>query len=74
MTLFSDLAQSQQSQQQAQQPHRRGAAMIRAALLAVMLTGCAGVPPIGCKLPRPPEILLTVPPPLPPVPADLVPR
>jgi hypothetical protein len=48
--------------------------MIRAALLAVMLTGCATVMPVDCKLPAPPEILLTVPPPLPPVPADLVRR
>ncbi len=49
--------------------------MIRAALLAVMLTGCASVPPIGCAtIPAPPINLLMVPPPLPPVPADLAPQ
>jgi len=49
--------------------------MIRAALLAALLAGCASVPPIGCaRLPAPPINLLMVPPPLPPIPADLVPR
>jgi len=49
--------------------------MIRAALLAALLAGCASVPPIGCtRLPAPPANLLMVPAPLPPVPADLVPR
>ena len=46
--------------------------MMRAAILAALLAGCASVPPIGCmKVPPPPINLLAVPAPLPPVPADL---
>jgi len=45
--------------------------MIRAAILALMLTGCATPLPVDCRMPEPPAGLLTVPMPLPPVPADL---
>jgi len=44
--------------------------MIRVYLAALLLTGCAAVP-VDCKLPEPPAGLLTIPSPLPPVPADL---
>jgi hypothetical protein len=55
----------------------RGAAVIQlivlivAAVFVVLLTGCAATVPIDCRLPEPPAGLLTIPEPLPPVPADL---
>jgi hypothetical protein len=39
-------------------------------LLCALLAGCA-TPPVDCRIPAPPASLLVVPPPLPPVPADL---
>ena len=41
------------------------------AVFVVLLTGCAATVPIDCRLPEPPAGLLTIPEPLPPVPADL---
>lgn len=43
---------------------------MRYLLLAVLLSGCVTVP-CNCRIPAPPAALLEVPPPLPPVPADL---
>lgn len=48
--------------------------MIRVALLAVMLAGCAAAPVCNCKLPAPPEILMIVPKPLPPIMQDMAPK
>lgn len=48
--------------------------MIRAALLAVMLAGCASAPMCNCKLPAPPDSLLVVPKPLPPIFIDIPPE
>lgn len=46
--------------------------MIRAALFALLLTGCVTTPvAVECRVDPPPASLLTVPPPLPPVPADM---
>jgi hypothetical protein len=44
--------------------------MIRILLLCALLAGCATTP-VDCRIPAPPAALLAVPPPLPPVPADL---
>jgi len=44
---------------------------MRFGLLALLLTGCATAVPVDCRLPLPPDSLLTIPAPLPPVPADL---
>ena len=48
--------------------------MIRAALLAALLTGCAAAPVCNCKLPAPPDSLLVVPKPLPPIALDIPPE
>ena len=40
-------------------------------LLALLAAGCATPIAVDCRLPEPPAALMTVPPPLPPVPADL---
>jgi hypothetical protein len=44
--------------------------MTRILLLCALLAGCVTTP-VDCRVPAPPASLLTVPPPLPPVPADL---
>ena len=44
---------------------------MRIALIALLLTGCASTVAVDCRLPEPPVGLLTIPEPLPPVPADL---
>jgi hypothetical protein len=42
------------------------------ALAAALLAGCITTPvAVDCRLPEPPAVLLAVPPPLPPIPADL---
>ena len=41
-------------------------------LAAALLAGCITTPvAVDCQLPQPPAALLAVPPPLPPIPADL---
>jgi hypothetical protein len=47
--------------------------MTRILILCALLAGCATTTPVDCRIPAPPDALLAVPPPLPPVPADLVP-
>jgi hypothetical protein len=44
--------------------------MTRILILCALLAGCATTP-VDCRIPPPPDGLLAVPPPLPPVPADL---
>lgn len=46
-------------------------ALVAVAAAIVILAGCASVVPVDCRLPEPPASLLTIPEPLPPVPADL---
>jgi hypothetical protein len=46
--------------------------MTRTLLLCALLAGCATTP-VDCRIPAPPDALMAVPPPLPPIPAD-VPR
>jgi hypothetical protein len=46
--------------------------MTRILLIAcALLAGCATTTPVDCRIPAPPDALLAVPPPLPPVPADI---
>ena len=45
--------------------------LLVAAAAIVMLAGCATAVPVDCRFPEPPASLLTIPAPLPPVPADL---
>jgi hypothetical protein len=40
-------------------------------LMVVLLAGCATPVQVDCRLPQPPASLLTIPAPLPPIPADL---
>jgi hypothetical protein len=40
-------------------------------LTCALLAGCATATPCDCRIPAPPASLLVVPPPLPPVPADI---
>lgn len=41
-------------------------------IVVLLVAGCASAPPaVDCRIPLPPPSLLEVPPPLPPVPADL---
>jgi len=40
-------------------------------LTCARLAGCATTVPCDCRIPAPPASLLVVPPPLPPVPADI---
>jgi hypothetical protein len=40
-------------------------------LAAVALLAACSTTPVDCRIPAPPDMLLAVPPPLPPVPADL---
>lgn len=45
--------------------------LIVVAAMVVILAGCATAVPVDCRLPTPPDSLLVIPKPLPPVPGDL---